>query len=198
MSNDNLLHIHSISEKIEEFLARDQIEELYAKLLAKVKAAAEADWVFAEAKKIHRTEFIPLFTDMIQMAAHPGQAKAGANIKRKMELADMGHEVQTAANLRRRYRKTILQPQYVTPPDRALVEGEIEAALHKLRSDLDTQAIHDNGPSFHSRCLQEISKIRSELEKSNMIERVPPEHLMIGFMYNLTDRCPHRFTRAGI
>ena len=47
---------------------------------------------------------------MIQMAAHPGQAKAGANLKNKMELADLVHEVQTAANLRRRYRESILQP----------------------------------------------------------------------------------------
>ena len=38
--------------------------------------------------------------------------------------------------------------------------------------------------------------IRSEIEESNVLEHVPPEHLMIGFMYNLTDRCPHRFTRA--
>ena len=198
VSNDNFLNIHSISEMIGEFLARDQIEELYAKLLAMVKAAAEADWVHVETKKIHRSKFIQWFTQMIHMAAHPGQIKAGANLKRKMDLADLGNEVQTAANLRRRYRESILQPQYISPPDRALVEGEIEAVLHKLRSDLDTQAILDNGPLFHSRCLTEISKIRSELEKSNVIERVPLEHLMIGFMYNLTDRCPHRFTKAGI
>jgi hypothetical protein len=198
VNNDNLLRIHSISEQIGEYLARDQIEELYAKLLGKVRVAAEANWVFVEAKKIHRTDFIQWFTKMIQMAAHPGQANAGENLKRKMELADMGHEVQTAANLRRRYRESVLQPRYISQPDRALVEGEIEALLHKLRSDLDTQAIHDNGPSFHSRCLQEISKIRSELEKSNILESVPPEHLMIGFMYNLTDRCPHRFAKAGI
>ena len=194
--NDNLLSIGNISENIGEYLARDQIEELYARIIAKTKAAAEADWTHESEKKILRSEFISWFTQMIQMAAHPGQVKAGANLKRKMEVAALEHEIETAASLRRRYRESILQPRFLSPLARTLIEGEIESALHKLRSDLDTQVILDNGPSFHSRCLNEISRIRSEIEKSNVLEHVPPEHLMIGFMYNLTDRCPHRFTRA--
>ena len=70
--------------------------------------------------------------------------------------------------------------------------------MHKLRSDLDTQVIQDDGPSFHSRCLNEIAKVMSIIAKSDDVKQVPLEHLMIGFMYNLTDRCPHRFTKAGI
>jgi hypothetical protein len=196
--NDNLLCIRKISEIIGEYLASDQIEELYTKLLAKAEAAAKTDWdQGADKKKICRAEFITWFNQLIQKAAHPGQATAGTNLTRKMQLAGLQHETETAAMLRRRYRESILQPRYTSSPERSLVEGEIESALHKLRSNLDADIIQDNGPSFHSRCLKEISNIRSKLENFNDIETVPLEHLLIGFMYNLTDRCPHRFTKAG-
>ncbi len=196
--NDNLLYIRKISENIGEYLASDQIEELYAKLLAKAEAAARAEWdEGADKKKICRTEFISWLNKLIQKAAHPGQEKAGTNLTRKMELAGLQPEIETAAKLRRPYRESILQPRYMSSPERSLVEGEIESELHKLRSNLDAQIIKDDGPSFHSRCLREISDIRSRLEKSKYIKNVPPEHLMVGFMYNLTDRCPHRFTKAS-
>ena len=196
--NDNLLCIRKISENIGEYLAGDQIDELYAKLLAKAESAAKAEWdQGADKKKICRAEFISWFNQLIQKAAHPGQEKAGTNLTRKMELAGLQHEIETAARLRRRYRESILQPRYLSSPERSLVEGEIEFVLHKLRSNLDAQTIQDDGPSFHSRCLTKISNIRSKLEKSKELESVPLEHLLVGFMYNLTDRCPHRFTKAN-
>lgn len=196
--NDNLLCIRKISENIGEYIASDQIEELYAKLLAKAVAAAMADWdEGADKKKICRGEFISWLIQLIQKAAHPGQEKAGTNLTKKMEWAGLQHEIETAARLRRRYRESILQPRYMSSPERSVVEGEIESGLHKLRSNLDAQIIKDDGPSFHSRCLKEVSDIRSRLEKYRYTKNVPPEHLMVGFMYNLTDRCPHRFTKAS-
>ena len=63
--------------------------------------AAKADWdQGANKKKICRAEFITWFNQFIQKAAHPGQATAGTNLTRKMQLAGLQHEAETAAMLK--------------------------------------------------------------------------------------------------
>jgi hypothetical protein len=195
----NLLRLKRIVEATGEFLASDQVGELYAKLLATAKSAAEADWGDrGERRKFTKATFIKRFDEILVSVAHPSQANpAGTNLTRKLTEAKLLHEVETAASLRRRYREAVLSPKYMSNPDRSIVEGEIEAALHRLRSGLDMGSLPDDGPEFHSTCLNAIARVRLELENSSHVKDIPPDSWMIGFMYNLADRCPHRFRRAS-
>lgn len=195
----NLLAIQRLTEQAGEFLASDQLNEIHAKLLVRVKDAAEATWENnGDRKKLLRQSLRQWFVALIHSAAHPGIVNAGEHLHAKMATASLPADaIETAANLRRRYREEVLKPRYMESKDRHVVEGEVEAALLKLRSELDAQIVPDDGPAFHAQCLRTIAEVRSRLEAVDTLSSVPLDQFMLGFMYNLVDRCPHRFRRAS-
>jgi hypothetical protein len=194
IENENLLKLHAAVEGDGEFLAKDQLRELYAKLLNLVKDAA-LERTDRQKKKILRENLLPWFRASVQDAVHPGAAGASVKLRQKMQAAAIApDQIETAIEERRHYRLEVLSPQYMELNERKLVEGEIRARLQQLRARLDAGEVPDNGPQFHLGCLATLDTVRSDVA----VAPKPPLQLLQGFMYTLTDRCLHRFRRTSI
>lgn len=84
-----------------------------------------------------------------------------------------------------------LSPTYLSLSDIEYVEGEIAARLHNCLNDLDAGQINDDGNLFLNRCLGIIEKIHNDRSSSSKT----PLSFYQGYMYELTNRCLHQFSR---
>jgi hypothetical protein len=194
IKNKAVLKIRRILEKQSTFLAEDQIEEVYSRILRKVWDAGVADHRFdLKAKRITKAEFLAWFTKAVDVVLHPASVSGGKKMQEKMEYAGIAADtIKTALEERRYYREEVLSPQYLSIVDRGLMEREVLAALQQLKSKLDTGAFTDSGPDFHEKCLAKLEVVQHSLQLASK----PPLVFLHGYMYNVVDRCLHRFRRA--
>jgi hypothetical protein len=109
-----------------------------------------------------------------------------------MEIARISSGlIETAQEQRRFYRIRTLNPSYMDLSKREELEMETQAELHNLKAKLDAGKLGDTGVEFHSRCLESLKQIQAKTENV-------PLSILQGYMYNLTDRCLHRFTRETL
>lgn len=101
--------------------------------------------------------------------------------------------IQTALEQRMYYREEVLKSQYLKITDRKRVEQEVAALLLNLRAQLDAGLLPDSGIEFHNHCLQALAQLRSTLG----VVTPPLLAFLHGCMYNIADRCLHRFRRAS-
>jgi hypothetical protein len=176
-----------------EFVAPDQVEELYMRLVAKVADASRADWrTDREKKRIGRDTLVSWVTDAVQEAVHPG-SKGGRKLRTKMKKAMLPKDsIDSAVEERARYREEMLAQRYFTSTEYRAIEGEIVSLLHSLRTQLDSGMCDDPGIGFHARCRSTLESFRESLPP----DRRPPASFVHGCMYDITDRCTHRFIRA--
>ena len=193
--NSNLLKLRRLVEKADEFLAQDQEEALYTRLLSKVGEAGAADPKRdPDRKKLRRPETKAWFDKVLCEAAHPAEGRTGTALERKMIQASIASDaVATANEERRRYRADLLRPKYLDRSDRQRMDGEVLATLQHLRARLDSGQIEDDGTAFHRLCLDNLAALRTDLQ----MEPPPPLFMLQGCMYAMTDRCIHRFRRVS-
>ena len=189
----NLERLHKVVDSNGHLIAPDQLEELYMRLVRKVWDAGTARYrKVPKEKKLKRADLLAWLKERLDQMLHPAQAP-GKRLEGKMARALLPTDaVQTALEHRSFYLMEIRRPKYLDVEDRPLLEGEISACLLALRSKLDAGELTDSGTQFHSRCLQQVDAIPSTIGCSKTI----PKAFLYGCMYNITDRCLHRFTRA--
>ena len=176
-----------------EFVAPDQVEELYMRLVAKVADASRADWkIDLEKKRIRRDALVPWSANVVQEAVHPG-SKGSKKLRAKMKKAMLPNDsIDSAMEERARYREEMLAQRYFTSTEYRAIEGEIVSLLHSLRTQLDSGGCDDPGVAFHARCRSTLESFRESLPT----DRRPHVSFVHGCMYDITDRCTHRFIRA--
>ncbi len=189
----NLLKTLKLVERSGQYLAIDQVEELYQRLLTKVYDGGLARWdTEVGKKKILRADLIAWFEAAVNDAAHPGHLGTGKKLDSKLRDAGIDpDQFEAIAEMRHRYRLERLTPKYARETQ-AEIEGEIRARLMTLRSNLDGKLLEVDGIAFHAMCINQINEVCA-FHKEN--ERPPAENLY-GYMYDLADRCTHRFVRA--
>jgi hypothetical protein len=190
---DNLWRLSALVEKSGQFLARDQIEELYQRLLTRVYDGGIAPWdTESGKKKIIRADLLAWFTAAVHDAVHPGRLGTGKKLEAKLRDAGINpDQYEAIAEMRHRYRLERLTPKYATEA-RSDTEAQIRARLMTLRANLDGKLLEANGVAFHAMCINEINDVHDSRKGS---ERPLAENLY-GYMYDLADRCTHRFVRA--
>ncbi len=189
VQNANLLKLHHIAESVGSFLVTDQLKELYGRLLAKVQRAASAQWAIdPTTKKFIKKDFCKWLRQTIDTVAHPAAHGTGKKLREKMEKAGLAEEdIRSADEARRSYRRFLLEPQYQKSAAFDLVNDEVVAKLQRMRSELDTGQIADSGVQFHARCLASLDELQPRVSCD------APRAFLQGCMYNITDRCLHRF-----
>lgn len=190
----NIIKVWELAQKHGQILLPDQARTVYERLLTRVLRAGEADWdTQIEGKVFRRAEFITWFEKAIFDAAHPGKGGAGKTLEDKLVDAKVADDIiETARSLRLAYLGRLFTPRYSEPEKRAELEIEIDARLMRLRQKLDCGELEVSGATFHSMCMDAIAKMHEELPNRDR----PPLPNLLGFMYNLADRCTHRFVRA--
>lgn len=192
VQNANLRVLSKAISSFGNFLVEDQLIELYKKVLGKVKEAGRADWNIDPAlKKITRQVFVDWIKTEINLAKYPSSGGTGNKLREKMLKAGISEDViENAREQRISYRTKTLSSHYMDLSRQKEVEEEVRANLQKLISDLDAEILKDNGVQFHNRCLTCLS------DMSNRTQDVSLSFLH-GCMYNFTERCLHRFIKAG-
>lgn len=194
LENANLLKLRHVGCALGMFLAEDQWDEMYKKILRRVQDAGRAKWeIDPEAKKLKQDDFLNWVKKLMSKAQHPGAGGKGEQLREKMEGAGIPPDsIEIAQEQRRSYRSRALSPGYMDLSKRQEIEMDTQAHLHQLISKLDAGQLSDTGVEFHSRCLDCLSEIRQH-NKGEI-----PLSLLQGYMYYLADRCLHRFTRVAI
>ena len=190
--NANLLKLNRILNTKGSSLAPDQTNELYTKLLKKVWDASRVDPRIAPGRK--RIKRADLDDWLTRAASEAGMPSAGATTKleEKMAGAALARDViDTAIDQIRQYRGEQLRPKYLALDDQRMIQGEVQAKLQVLKSQLDNGDLPDDGVRFHGLCLEGLDRLRSELP----LNPKPPMAFLQGCMYSITSRCLHRFRR---
>lgn len=190
----NIRLIGRLIEDNGDYLTEDQKNEIYARLLAKVSEAGKASAnIEPSVKKFRKTALEEWFKTLIRQALHPASLGTGEEAERKMTEAKLPKDaILIAQELRRSYRREVLRPQYLAVQDRRLIEGEVLAVLQRLKAQLDVGLLSDSGLEFHHRCIEELKALQESMGRGSN----SPFMFFEGYMYNVVDRCLHRFVRA--
>lgn len=194
VKNANLDKLRRLVEQRGGYLFSDQLDDLYATILTKVRTAATADWgVDPSQKKLTKQAITDWFDKELARRLHSVPALGGTALKAKMEQAGIAPaEIESSLETRRHYLAERLRPQYLSLSERDHVEGEVTATLHTLRAQLDAGVLPDSGVEFHANCLAALQALQGRLSTSRPV----PLAFLIGCMYSIADRCTHRFRRA--
>ena len=192
IKNENLLKLRKFSSEIGVFLTEDQWDELYVKILSRVKEAGRAKWeIDRESKKFKKDSFLNFIKEQANLAQHPSAGGTGNKLQEKMVKAEIPEDViQNAKEQRISYRSRTLSSSYMDLSKQKEVEMEVRANLQQLISELDSERLQDNGVEFHNRCLTRLYDMSTRTQDVNL-------SFLHGCMYNSTERCVHRFVRAG-
>ena len=190
----NLILLLSFAKEIDEYLFPDQLDEIYIKLLQKVQnAAAPEKNASAQDKIIKRDELYQWLKTQITKQLNPSKVGSDALCKKMNNAKIPSAAVGTAVEQRRRYRKERLSPKYLSLQDMEQVEGDIAAKLHQTLAQLDAGLINESGVQFNSRCLNLMQDLPDSLSNIQA-----PLYFCQGYMYDLTNRCLHRFLREEL
>lgn len=192
--NANLIKLMRIAKQWGSILFPDQAEDIYNKLSFMVQNAARAKHADAPgAKRILRDLVIAWLRQEISRLEHPVAPGTGTVLKDKMRQAGIPDDViENALEQRQHYRIDALTPHYQENNRRRTVERGVAAALHLMLGKFDAGQLGDSGVAFHTACLETLSSLPETLAVSPK----PEMDFVFGCMYNITDRCGHRFRRA--
>ncbi len=172
----------------------DQLDELYSGILTLARDAASADWGASPSTKKLRKQCMVNWLDSYLQARQALPATAGTRLRDKLVQAGLAEgDITASFESRQRYLAERFNPQYLKLSDLTHLGSEVSAVLQGLRSRLDSGEIEDNGVVFHSSCLKAIEQL-----KETHAELKPPLSVLQGCMYDIADRCVHRFRRATV
>ena len=196
LRNANLLLLQQlVTQKIGEYLAPDQANKVYEKLLRKVHDAAAPEKRSNPNKKIiKKAELLEWLNKVVNQQLYLSTI-GNDTLKQKMGEARLSPTaISTAIDQRRRYRKERLSPTYLSLVDIERIESDVTAEMHQAFSKLEAEEIYDTGPQFHTRCLD----ILKEIKKTHSVSVDTPLSFYQGYMYDITNRCLHRFSREAL
>lgn len=194
IEDKNILKVLELAQGFGIILLQDQARSVYERLLTRVRDAGKADWDTELDKKYFKNaEFVTWFKRAAYDAAHSSKGGGGKTLEDKLKDAKVAHDViESASSMRLTYLGKLFTPRYSDPDEREELQNEIDAKLMRLRAKIDSGEFEVDGQAFHNLCLSAVEEVHGQLRKKNR----PPLPNLYGFMYELADRCTHRFVRA--
>ena len=165
-------------------------EEHYKRLLQLVHEAAAARWdTTPGSKKITRAAFEAWVDRAARDFLFPSTGEAGGRLARKMKRAGLTAEViLLAEEFRLAYRRESLEEDFVAPsPHQRFIE-DLRYNLHRRLVTLDSGQV-EPGSSFLAQCLDTVQAVYAKHSAGIEVQ----ETFAAGCMYDMTERCTHRF-----
>lgn len=193
LENENKLLLESICKSFGQTIFSDHRDEVYSEIVSQVFDASNCDYFASTEKtKFKKADFSLWLQQTLMRVINPRQGNK--TIERKMKEACIEADtIDMAIDLRFDYARERLNTDFVKASDLRRLEMEVKARLNILKNKLDSKEIEDNGTAFHLLCLKDVQAIADSI-CSNQDYHLSA--LAQGFMYELTSRCPHRFSRV--
>jgi len=155
--------------------------------------AGRAFWIPDKEKKIiSRDRLLSWWTQKLDSIAGGGSNVSGSKLRGKMDDAGLSDDqIRMALELRREYAQMARTPRYMSEPDVQGLQRRVKSALASLRAEQMAGALPASGVAFHSLCLQKMDGINYD----SGIQGGDHSAFLKGCMYDIADRCLHRFTR---
>jgi Cap4 dsDNA endonuclease len=171
----------------------DQCLVLLDELRAKVKKASDALWEpDPKAKMFTRVEILAWWRKRIAELDSAATTQSPGKLREKMQEAGIDDmQIRLAVELRREYASTVRTRKYMPDYEQKALQQNVRAELVQLQSRLFAGDLSLDGKNFHLKCLNTIDGL-DVARKPGTVSR---KGFMIGCMYDITDRCLHRFNR---
>lgn len=186
----NLHHLRTFGDLHGRHLQEDQWLEVYKKVVQRAQdAAMQLDQYDPEVGHIRREEFAEWLLIVIDRAAHPHRHNVEA-LEEKLRAASLADRIDHAVSQRYEYRRRRFQSGYFTTVHREEVEAAARYHLNKLVVQLDAGEITSGRP-FYLRCLAELEALAQDFPGQKFVWTP----FLEGYMYEVAQRCVHRFGR---
>lgn len=174
-------------------LVVDQAQVLLDALRAWAKVAGEADWKSERDKKIITRYALRTWWEARTSELAEGRASiAGGKLADKMFDAGATDEmVKLAVELRRGYANAVRTNRYMADGELDRLQDQVKSEMMTLRTRFVAGEIDTDGVGFLALCLERLDNIVAT-SSSMPGDRAA---FLKGCMYDITDRCLHRFAR---
>lgn len=189
----NVLRILKITFSQKFLILPEQAEALESELRSWAYDAGRAFWIPDKAKKIiSRAELVAWWNDRIKALVDGSCDVSGVKLREKMDDASLADDqIRMALELRRDYAQMMRTPRYMSENDVQAMQRRVKSELATLRAGQMAGELSADGATFHSLCLQKMDAINQN--SSNSVD--DQSAFLKGCMYDIADRCLHRFTR---
>lgn len=187
----NKLMLEKVLRSFPQNIFPDQRDELYQHLLGLVKDASTVD-VFHDLSlsQITKQGLMGWFTQKLTDFGNP---KGGTErLRQKLSEGAIDYVlIENAALLKWQYLQSKLSLDFVRAKDYSIMERKVAEILFDLKLQLDTGQLNLSAVSFLQHCKQKIE----EYVTSSGSEI--PKDEAVGFMFDHTNKCLHRFIRPS-
>lgn len=191
--NSNLIKLIELSARDGRCLLPEQAQVLLNELREWAKRAGEARWNPDRDKKIiARAEICAWWERRTAEIRDGATAPGGGKLSAKLNEIGAGDEiVALAIEMRRDYAALMRTPRYMVEDETAALQQRVKSEMMLLRVRYSAGHIDVDGAAFLSMCLDRLNAVNEtrpegEQDRSAFLQ---------GCMYDITDRCLHRFGR---
>ena len=194
ISDGNIVRILKLAASHGVPILPEHAEAIENELCWRAHNAGRAFWIPDKEKKIvGRDQLLSWWTQRLDSIASGGSNVSGSKLREKMGEAGLSDDqIRMALELRREYAQMARTTHYMSEPDFQRLQRRVKSELASLRAEQMAGALSANGAVFHSLCLQKMNTINEE-------GRIQGDQsaFLKGCMYDIADRCLHRFTRPA-
>lgn len=185
----NLIQLEGVLTLHGYQLYGDQRDELYQKLLALCQDAATAPINGDHSLyKLRRDDITAWLKDAVGNLKKPQGGTA--RLKSKLIAGNVNADyIDSAIDLKRQYSDARRSSDFMEPSEFQQMEAMINGEMYRLKIALDSGRIDESG--FHDLCISIVDGILDDALKNKNI----PRALAYGYLYDLTNRCLHRYKR---
>lgn len=197
LQDRNHVLLDRLMESESHYLSPDQRVRVYDKLLVWVQNAALAHPTQNRSeKRIARDDLVRWINLVAQEVLHPASAGKTDALKHKMLQAGLpSSAVESAVEQRRSYLTKYRSRAFLDLSTMNLAADEVRSKLVRLTSKLNSGKLVVSGVDFHDLCLEELENLGLYFNASHASNKPVPTSFLDGCMYDMTNRCLHKFTR---
>lgn len=193
IANANLIKLIELSALDSRCLLPEQAQVLLTELREWAKRAGEARWTPDRDKKVIARDEVCAWWERRTAEIRDGAvAPGGGKLSHKLDEIGAGSEmIALAVELRRDYAALMRTPRYMEADETAELQQRVKSEMMRLRARYSAGHLDIDGVEFLSLCLDRLDEVNEarpdgEQDRSAFLQ---------GCMYDITDRCLHRFGR---
>lgn len=191
--DSNFSRLMRLSSSSGFILLPEQLDQLLDQLRLWVKRAGAARWQPDRAEKIvSRSQICAWLNERLEGLRAGVASASGGKLAGKMTAAGLSEDqINMAIDLRLSYAKVVRTSRYMTAKSAEQLQLRVKSELASLQARMMAGQLQLDGQEFHLLCMERMDLINTQ-RPANVEDQ---SGFLKGCMYDITDRCLHRFSR---